>query len=178
MHLHRCMHLANRLAETYHVELRSYAVGGSMAHHLIEGQMEPAILFEPDLILVSVGANDAIKGVPIRRFAANLDRLIAELSDTGAVVIQSGVGDLGTIPRLYPPLSHMMSRRALKFDHVHWDVAWRYGATVVPQRDDDLELWTSDLSLWSPDLFHVNGAGHARWAESAWRVVQPLLTRL
>lgn len=167
--------ICTRLAANRHVVLQSYAVGGSMAHDLIESQLEDAILFEPDLVFVSVGANDAIKGISLRRFSTNLDRLIAELADTGAVVVQSGVGVLGTIPRLYPPLSSMMSARARRFDRVHWQVARRHGTHVVDQRSDDASVWNRDRSLWAADFFHVSAAGHARWAETVWRTVEPLI---
>ncbi|MEA1902007.1 MAG: GDSL-type esterase/lipase family protein [Actinomycetota bacterium] len=167
--------VAERLAETHYVDLKSFAVGGSMAHDLVFDQLEEAILFGPDIVFVSVGANDAIKGVPIRKFVSSLDRLIAELADTGATVLHSGVGDLGTIPRLYPPLSTLMTRRSLKFDRAHWEIARRHGTTVVPHRNDNRDMWTADLSLWSPDLFHVNAAGHARWADITWRVLKPLV---
>ena len=166
--------VCQRLATTRHVQLASFAIGGSMAHDLIEEQLEEAILFGPDLVFVSVGANDVIKGVSRRRFAANLDRLIAELADTGAVIVQSGVGDLGTIPRLYPPLSRMVSRRARRFDRVHWQVAERHGTHVIDQRSDDWAQWQRDRSLWAADYFHVSAAGHQRWAETTWRTVGPL----
>jgi lysophospholipase L1-like esterase len=164
-----------RLATDHHVILESYAVGGSMAHDVLESQVPPAVSFDPDLIFVSVGANDAIKGVPRHKFAANLDRLISELSETGALIVQSGVGELGTIPRLFPPLSHLMSVRGRRFDRVHWQVAERYGTSVVDQRSDDVKVWATDRSLWAPDHFHVSAAGHARWAETVWRTVAPLV---
>lgn len=167
--------VCSRLADTRHVILQSFAVGGSMAHDVIADQLDNAITFEPDVVFVSVGANDAIKGVPIRRFEANLHRLIARLSDTGAMVILTGVGVMGTIPRLYPPLSTLMSRRAERFDQVHWRVAEAHGATVIDQRTDDARIWNTDRSLWAADHFHVSAAGHARWAETAWRTIDPLM---
>ena len=167
--------ICQRLAENRHVLLKSVAVGGSMAHNLISEQMEEAILFEPDLILLSVGANDVIKGVPRRVFTRNLDILVGRLSETDAVVVQSGVGVLGTIPRLYPPLSQMVSRRARRFDEVHWEIADRYGTTVVDQRSDDPRVWSSDAGLWAADEFHVSASGHARWAETAWQTIGPLM---
>lgn len=166
--------ICQRLAAHRHVILQSFAVGGSMAHDVIAEQLEDAIHFQPDLVLVSVGANDVIKGVPRGRFASNLDRLVAMLSATGATVVQSGVGVMGSMPRLFPPLSNLMSRRAERFDRVHWEVAATHGTRVVDQRSDDPRVWFRDRSLWADDLFHVSAAGHARWAETAWRTIGPL----
>lgn len=167
--------VCERLAETHHVELRSFAVGGARVVDLVHDQLDEAIAFAPDVFFVSVGANDVIKGVPSRRFAEHLDHLIGELAATGAKVIQSGVGDIGSIPRLYPPLSNIMSRRALTFDRVHWDIAGKHGTSVVDQRGDDRNVWYDDASLWAEDLFHVSAAGHARWASTAWETIEPLL---
>ncbi len=167
--------ICDRLSESRHVILQSFAIGGSCAADLIKEQMDAAIEFEPDIIFVSVGANDAIKGVPRRQFEDNLDHLISGLVVTGAVVIQSGVGDLGSIPRLYPPLSNMISRRAHVFDRAHWRIAERHGTAVVHQRSDNSGPWYEDRRLWSADLFHVSAAGHARWAETIWNTVEPLI---
>jgi lysophospholipase L1-like esterase len=167
--------VCQRLAVEHHVVLESFAVGGSMAHNVIADQLPKALSGQPDLIFVSIGANDVIKGVPTGRFARNLDHLIGELSATGATVVQSGVGYMGTIPRLYPPLSNLMARRAERFDRVHWKVAETHGTWVVDQRSDDANLWHRDRSLWAADLFHVSAAGQARWADTAWRTVGPLM---
>ena len=170
--------VCDRLADSYRVELKSFAVGGSTAHELVNSQMEDAILFDPHLIFVSVGSNDAIKGVSRRRFERSLDHLVGELAETGAIVVQSGVGDLGTIPRLVPPLRNLMSRRARGFDRIHWKVAERHGTTVVPHRSDDPNVWYEDRSLWADDLFHVSAAGHARWANTVWKTVEQLVPRM
>ena len=167
--------VCDRLAENRHVILKSFAVGGSRASDLIDEQMVKAIDFRPDIIFVSVGANDTIKGVRRRQFEDNLDHLIGALAETGAVVIQSGVGDLGSIPRLYPPLSNLVSRRAHRFDQAHWRIAERHGTEVVHQRGDNSRHWYKDRRLWSADLFHVSAAGHARWAETIWKTLEPLI---
>lgn len=69
----------------------------------------------------------------------------------------------------------MMARRAVRFDRIHWRVADEHGTTVVDQRSDDARVWHKDRSLWAEDLFHVSPAGHARWAETTWRTVGPLV---
>jgi len=167
--------ICERLAATHHVILESFAIGGSMAHNVIDDQMKDAILFRPDLVFVSVGANDVIKGVRRRTFEEHLDQLIGEIAETGAKVIQSGVGELGSIPRLYPPLANLMSRRARRFDDVHWKVAETHDTNVVHQRSDNIRVWYDNRDLWAADLFHVSAAGHARWADTVWATVEPLV---
>lgn len=166
--------ICSRLADRRHVILESFAVGGSMADTVIAEQLDKALVFQPHVAFVSVGANDALKGAPIRKFEENLDHLIGTLVGSGANVVQSGVGFLGTIPRLYPPLSTLMERRARRFDAVHWRVAAIHGTAVVDQRSDDPTIWNRDRTLWAEDFFHVSAAGHARWAETVWRTVDPL----
>lgn len=167
--------VAARLAENRHVVLRSFAVGGARVSDLIAHQLQPALEFQPDLVFLSVGANDALKGVPIWRFERQLDHLVSKFTAAEAAVIQSGVGDLGTIPRLFPPLRNLMSYRALAFDRAHRRVAWRHGSTVVTQRTDDHRVWYEDRGLWSDDLFHVSAAGHQRWAGVTLAALEPLL---
>jgi lysophospholipase L1-like esterase len=167
--------VCSRIAETRHVTLRSFAVSGSRAGDLLAEQLGHAVGFAADLVIVSVGANDVIKGVGIKPFERRLDELVTALGETGATVVLSGVGDIGTIPRLKPPLRHLMTRRSERFDRVHHIVAERRGAHVVEHRRDDPTIWYTDRALWSPDLFHVSAAGHRRWADSTWRTVEPLL---
>jgi lysophospholipase L1-like esterase len=164
-----------RLAEQRHVVLASQAVGGSKAVDVRNGQLHAALEFQPDIAVISVGANDAIRGVPLRRFENDLDHTVAALRDSGAAVILSGVGDLGTIPRLHEPLRSLMTARSLAYHRVHQKVAERHGAIVAEHRNDDRTLWLRDRSLWSEDLFHVSALGHARWAEYAIRALQPVL---
>lgn len=164
-----------RLAERRHVVMKSFAVGGSKAIDVIEDQLDEAIAFAPDIVFVSVGANDTLRGVGPGRFAAQLDEIIGALAATGAVVVQSGVGVLGTIPRLYPPLSTTVTLRSARFDRIHREIAARHGTHVIDQRSDDPALWYRDRSLWAADHFHVSAAGHARWADTTWRTLEAIL---
>ena len=167
-----CIRLA---ARGRHVVMKSFAVGGSKARDVIIGQLDDAIAFDPDIAFVSVGANDTLRGVSRGRFAVELDEIIGRMVETGAVVVQSGVGVMGTIPRLYPPLSTTMTLRSARFDMIHREVAARHGTHVIDQRSDEPAIWYRDRSLWAADHFHVSRAGHARWAETTWRTLEKIL---
>jgi lysophospholipase L1-like esterase len=169
--------VCERLGGDFHVILASFAVSGSMAHNLVRDQLGPAIGFEPHLVFLAVGANDVIKGVSARRFEANLEQLVGTLS-RDAVLIQSGVGDMGTIPRLYPPLREMLTRRSYVFDRAHRRVAARHGAVVVDHRSGDRRLWLDDMGMWAPDYFHVSDRGHEVWADLTWTALEPSIPDL
>lgn len=49
--------VARMLSDRYHVDLISLAVGGSKASDVLEGQLAEAIRLQPDVAVVSVGAD-------------------------------------------------------------------------------------------------------------------------
>src|SRR5690606_26845985 len=115
------------------VELRSFGVGGSDAADVRYEQLPRALEFRPHLAIVSVGANDMIRGIPVRRLYDHLDYIVGALTESGAQVIMSGVGDLGTIPRLAPPVRQMATRLGRRGDRVHERVAEKHGAIKAQQ---------------------------------------------
>ncbi len=167
--------IAERIAESRPVALRSVARGGATARTLIADQLAEAVAHEPDVAIVSIGANDAIRAVPVKRFEERLEEITRALADSGATVMLSGLGDLGTIPRIRPPLRGVITRHSLAYDRAHMRVAKRTGAVWLDPRQDDRALWLRDRSLWSADMFHVSAHGHARWARTAWPTVSAQL---
>lgn len=163
--------ICRRLAESRHVVLHSVAKGGATAHTVVEQQLDDAVGFGADLALISVGGNDMIRGVDLKRFETDLNLIVSDLVAGGTRVVLSGVGDLGTIPRLTPPLRSLVSWRSGAYHRIHQKVGQRHGVAWVDMRDDNRSLWIRDRSLWSPDLFHVSPSGHARWAELGWPTV-------
>lgn len=160
------------------VDLRSFGAGGATATEVVAGQLDAALDFAPHLALVSVGANDVIRGVPMRRFSLNLDRIVSSLTDNGALVVCSGVGDLGSIPRLAPPLRQVASRLGRRADRAHTAVARRHGALKAEQWGWSSEQFRTRRDVWSADRFHPNAAGHLVWAETCWTTLAPILDDL
>ncbi len=163
-------------AEGFRVTISSVAVGGARVAHLLEEQLEPMLALDPDLVMVSVGGNDALRGVRPSAFERDLSKLTAALAATRSIVILSGVGDLGTIPRLLPPLSDLMRRRAQRFDEIHAEVARRHGVFKADQWDVR-ETVFSDPTMFSADLFHPGPDGHRQWADVAVTAIKPHLPR-
>lgn len=172
--------VARRLSIRLHrrVELQSFAIGGSRSGDVFSNQLAAAVATRPHLALVSVGANDVLKAVPLGVFARNLDRIVTALSAVGAEVVLSGVGDLGTIPRLLPPLRQLVTRRARRADRIHDEVAERHRATKAVQWGWARHQFRTRPDIWSPDQLHPNAAGHWIWAETAWTAVASIASAI
>ena len=167
--------LARMLGEhRYRVEVVSFAVGGSKAADLVRNQLEPALAAGGDVALISVGGNDALRGVRLEAFEGHLDTLVEHLRRVVPVVALGGVGDMGTVPRLSPMLAAAARRRGRAMNAIHHRVAERHGVLVADQW-----AWAAarfrDRGIFAPDLFHPNKEGHRIWAEVAYELLAPVL---
>jgi lysophospholipase L1-like esterase len=118
--------MAISLADRYRVELHSVAVGGSKSRDVLASQVHEAMLLEPDIAIVSVGSNDALRATSVARFEREYDQILGLLSSRVPGIAVSGIGDLGSIPRL-PALPRSIVRvRGRAFDHAIRRVASRY----------------------------------------------------
>lgn len=101
---------------------------------------------KPDLVLVGLGANDALRGLDPAQTRANLDAMLAELQRRGIPVLLTGM----MAPR---NMDHAYFR---SFDSIYPDLAKKYGAA--------LDLFFMDgvignRSLLLNDGLHPNPAG-------------------
>jgi len=160
--------IAHAYTDRHLVELISLGVGGSRARDVVEGQLDAAVALRPDVAVVTVGGNDAIRAEPVRRYTTTLETIVGRLEEAAGAVLLVGVGDLGTIPRLPSSLRRYLSRRSLTFDRAALRVAVSHPRTVKAQaRRPMAGAFRSDLSLFAPDQFHASAAGHAVFAETA-----------
>ncbi len=172
--------IARSIADRYFVELRSVAVGGSKAHDVIRNQLDAAVALHPDLALIAVGANDAIRATPLDRFADELRHILRTLAAEADAVVIMGVGDMGTVPRLPTLLAGFATRRSRAIDETITRVVAEVPNVFRPP------LWgrvseqfrSGDLTLFSGDLFHASGEGHGVFAEGLRPTVERALRKI
>jgi lysophospholipase L1-like esterase len=159
--------MALDLARDHRVELISLAVGGSRVRDVIDGQLDAAVAMVPDLAIISVGANDAIRATPVGRFRRDLDRVLSRLETTAGAILVMGVGDLGTIPRLPRSLRLYLAQRSKVFDAISVGAAVARPSCVKVYTRGPISLAFSDHSLFAPDMFHAGDVGHTIFASEA-----------
>jgi lysophospholipase L1-like esterase len=167
--------MAFRLASQYRVEAISFAVGGSKARDVLDEQVNAALAVEPDIAYLAVGSNDALRGTPVARFESDLDEVVNRLYKVVPAIGLSGIGDLGTIPRI-PELARGVARvRARAMDRAIGRVAARYPRTVKSRVWDIMAIdFVQRPELFADDLFHASAEGHLAFAT----VGAPMVDRL
>ena len=163
------------LAERFHVHAYSVAVGGSKARDVLATQLDEALSLEPDIAYVSVGSNDALRGTSVPRFEHEYRQLVDRLHAEVPAVGLSGIGDLGTIPRL-PELARGVARvRGRAMNSAVGRIAVDYPRAVKSNAWDVMEdVFVQDPTMFADDLFHASANGHLVFAQ----VARPIVDRL
>jgi acyl-CoA thioesterase-1 len=104
---------------------------------------------KPDLVILALGANDMLRGLPPRRTRADLDAMMAELKRRG---IRTLVAGMLAAPNLGPVYGG-------EFDRIFPDLARTYGAPLYPFFLADV---AGDERLLLPDKVHPNFQGIKR----------------
>jgi acyl-CoA thioesterase-1 len=141
-------------------------VNASISGETTEGGLTrlPAVLkrAHPSLVIVELGANDALRGVPLDTTTANLRHIIEASQAIGAKVVVIGM----RIPPNFGP------DYADKFYNTFGDLAKRYHAGYVPFLLDGI---ADDPSQFQADQIHPTAAAQPRLLDNIWPSVQPLL---
>jgi acyl-CoA thioesterase-1 len=107
-----------------------------------------ALADKPDLVIVELGANDALRGIDPAAVRANLDAIIARIKTAGAQVLLAGM-------RAPPNWGEEYQR---EFDRVYPELARAHGVALYSFFLDGVAM---DPGLNQPDGLHPNEDGVA-----------------
>lgn len=127
-------------------------------------RLDSALLLKPKIVILELGANDGLRGLPLERTRANLDLMINSFQGEGAKVILAGM----TLPRNYG------AAYVRGFERIFTELARQRGAVLIPFF---LEGVAMRAELMQEDMLHPNAAGCRKVAELVFRYVEPALRR-
>ncbi|MGF6709919.1 acyl-CoA thioesterase-1 [Luteibacter sp. W1I16] len=124
----------------------------------------PALLEKqrPAVVVIELGANDGLQGLPLSKLADNLDAMIASATRAGARVLLLGI----ELPVNYGPQYRDGLRK------VYADAAKKHGVALVPFLLEGVAL---DPALMQDDGLHPTAGGEPRVAENVWKALSPML---
>jgi acyl-CoA thioesterase-1 len=116
----------------------------------------------PDVVIVALGSNDGLRGLPVAALRDNLTTIVTRLRAAGARVLLVGM-------RVPPNYGAAYAR---DFAEVFGSVARRTSVAFLPFL---LEGVAGDPTLNQPDGIHPNAAGQRIVADRVWTALRPLL---
>jgi acyl-CoA thioesterase-1 len=156
--------LAERLRES---RLNYTVVNASISGETTSGGRTrlPALLTEhrPSIVVIELGANDGLRGLPLSTMRDNLAALIKASQAAGASVLLVGV-------RVPPNYGRDYSE---KFFQSFSDLARELRVPLVPFL---LDGFGESLEWFQPDRIHPNEKAQARMLDNVWPHLRPLLT--
>ena len=157
------------------VELTSLAVSGARVADVVDGQVPGLDALQPDVVLVSIGANDVVHLTSRDDFRAGYDDLV-EAVPQGALLVLLGVSDMGASPRYLQPLRGIASLRGSQLDDVTVDVARDRDAVYVDIAGEIGPTMRSDTDRYfAADRYHPSDDGYALWADAVLEELRPAL---
>ena len=116
------------------------------------------------VLIVALGANDGLRGVPVEQLKSNLSVIIEEAQRRGIAVVLVGMDALPLHGWDY----------SIAFHHAYEELAARYR---IPLVSSVLVNVMTNASLMQSDRTHPNQAGARAIAELIWPQLEPLLKK-
>ena len=154
---------ANRLAEQIartqgSLLYANLAIRGRRTRQILEEQLDPALLMQPDLVSLFCGTNDLLR----REFDADavgcdIEFMQRSCVASGATVVTFTMPDLASVL----PMARCVAPRLHDLNRTLRAVAEETGTILVDLADEPL---ATDRRFWSSDRLHANADGHERIA--------------
>ncbi|MGH6806556.1 MAG: arylesterase [Ensifer adhaerens] len=116
-------------------------------------------------VILELGANDALRGIPPEETRKNIEAMIARLKERGIAVLLAGM--------MAPP--NMGADYAARFNPIYPELAEKYGLELYPFFLDGV---VTDAALKLEDGMHPNGNGVGTMVEKALPVVERFIATL
>ncbi len=117
---------------------------------------------KPAVVILELGANDGLRGLPVAQMKQNLARMIEEAHKSGARVLLVGM----KLPPNYGP------EYTRAFESAYAELAKQYRTALVPFLLEDI---AQKENFFQPDRIHPTEAAQPLMLERVWKALQPLL---
>jgi acyl-CoA thioesterase-1 len=117
---------------------------------------------QPDVVILELGGNDGLRGLPIEVTGKNLSSMIEQSQSAGAAVILSEM-------RIPPNYGRTYTE---KFNTLYTTLADQYNVSLLPFLLDDIAL---QPDLMMADGIHPTAKAQPLILDKVWRQLEPLL---
>ncbi len=148
-------------ARGYQYRVVNAGIGGDTTGSGLD-RVDSIIAMKPAIVILELGGNDGLRGLPLERTRTNLEAILDRLEASGAVTVLAGM----TLPRNYGP------EYIAGFERIYRDLAQRRRLPFIAFL---LEGVAGRPGLMQGDGIHPTAEGNRRVAEIVFKAIEPLL---
>lgn len=157
--------LQKRLQDAqYAYEVVNASISGETTSGGLQRLPRALALHRPGILVLELGANDGLRGLPLGTTGGNLEKMIALAKESHAQVLLVGM----RIPPNYGP------RYTGDFAQMYHDIASREALPLVPFLLQSVAL---DPERMQGDGLHPNARGEPAVLDTLWPQLEPLLKK-
>jgi acyl-CoA thioesterase-1 len=152
------------LAEGYRYDIVNASISGETTSGGLSRLKKTLETTQPAIIILELGANDGLRGLPINAMNSNLTAMIEQMQKTKAQIILAGM----KIPPNYGP------QYTEGFAKTYEQLSKKYGLKLVPFL---LDRVAAQQHLLLQDGLHPNAEGQVIMLNNIWPHLKPLLKK-
>src|SRR6266850_3489173 len=127
-------------------------------------RIQAALNVMPSVVILELGANDGLRGLPVAQMQANLEEMIGQFQRAGAKVVLAGM----TLPRNYG------GTYVGSFEDVFRNLARKYNLALIPFF---LEGVAGNPKYTLDDFLHPNADGYVLVTDIVMKTLEPVLKK-
>jgi acyl-CoA thioesterase-1 len=132
------------------------------------GRLNYALSFKPAVLVIELGGNDGLRGIPVAKSKANIEQMIVRAQKAGSKVLLAGM----TLPPNYGP-DYIKS-----FEALYKDLAAKYKVPLIPFLMSSIrDGIAKNPNLMQRDGIHPTAEGHELVADTVWKYLRGMLKR-
>jgi acyl-CoA thioesterase-1 len=132
------------------------------------GRLNYALSLKPAVLVIELGGNDGLRGIPVSKSKANIEQMIVRAQKAGAKVLLAGM----TLPPNYGP-DYIKS-----FEAMYADLAKKYKVDLIPFLMSSIrDGLRTHPGLMQRDGIHPTAEGHELIADTVMQHLRGMLKR-
>jgi acyl-CoA thioesterase-1 len=170
---------ARHLGTNHGVTMTNLGISGARAADVVREQLAEARRLHPDLVLLSLGANDVTHLTPIGSQRHDADAIIDGLRESNPkmAIVVTGSPDMSSAPRIPWLLRGIAGSRTRAVNKMYQALVARKQLVFAPIAAETGPRFRADRALFAPDRFHPNAAGYAIWLPVLDRALNTAIAR-
>jgi acyl-CoA thioesterase I len=158
------------------VTLHNYGVSGARTKDVATKQL-PQITTAPDIVLISISANDITHFTSVTSVQKDMEAIINELrqKNPDVRIVITGTPAMGSAQRFPQPLRWLAGKRTQQMNTMFTELATKESLENVQIAQKLGPMFAKNSKLFAADKFHPNTAGYKLWVQAVNKTVETVL---